>query len=319
MKRQNGTITLDSRPGEGTQVRLSSSRRRPSGRCTDGRRKTAIAPSWGDGLKHAAQPSPYCRLGASRATPVLVLRGAVDAHPDFASPARGQPSGAGRRVDCRGARRRSPSGRRRLLRVARLAHLHAPVRYADGAGRRRRCSGRRPLPSPGMGNPGMQAPAARGRRFGGGFFAGLLGAGLLGALLGGGFFGGLGGIASMIGLLLPGRPRGRGGDAGAVRFFRRRNASRPAPARPTPARSLDGEQGPRRPDRRCARGPAGGMFRGGQRPPQARPVQIGPADYQSFERLLGDIQDAYSREDRGDPRQPGDARDGRLLRRGAAQ
>jgi predicted lipid-binding transport protein (Tim44 family) len=44
-------------------------------------------------------------------------------------------------------------------------------------------------------------------------------------------------------------------------------------------------------------GTGAGMF-GGQRPPQTRPVQIGPADYQAFERLLGDIQDAYSREDR---------------------
>ncbi|QGY03361.1 hypothetical protein MMSR116_16795 [Methylobacterium mesophilicum SR1.6/6] len=152
-------------------------------------------------------------------------------------------------------------------------------------------------PSPGMGSPGMQAPAATGRRFGGGFFAGLLGAGLIGALLGGGFFGGLGGLASMIGLLF---------QVGlvvlvvmlALRFFRRR--SEPAGAGAPYARSsLDDRPGP------GPGGPAGGvpggagagMF-GGQRPPQTRPVQIGPADYQAFERLLGDIQDAYSREDR---------------------
>ncbi|MDP4002540.1 TIM44-like domain-containing protein [Methylobacterium sp. NEAU K] len=148
-------------------------------------------------------------------------------------------------------------------------------------------------PSPGMTNPGMQAPAATGRRFGGGFFAGLLGAGLLGALLGGGFFGGLGGLASMIGLLF---------QVGLVvlvvmmvlRFFRRRNE--PAGAGAPYARSnLDGVQGPGSP--KGSQGPAGGMF-GGPRPAQARPVQIGPADYQAFERLLGDIQDAYSREDR---------------------
>ncbi|MBE7244475.1 MAG: TIM44-like domain-containing protein [Actinomycetospora chiangmaiensis] len=147
-------------------------------------------------------------------------------------------------------------------------------------------------PSPGMGSPGMQAPA-QGRRFGGGFFAGLLGAGLIGALLGGGFFGGLGGLASMIGLLF---------QVGlvvlvvmlALRFFRRR--SEPAGAGAPYARSsLNGQQGPSGP---MGGAPAGaGMF-GAQRPPQTRPVQIGPNDYQAFERLLGDIQEAYSREDR---------------------
>jgi predicted lipid-binding transport protein (Tim44 family) len=150
-------------------------------------------------------------------------------------------------------------------------------------------------PSPGMGSPGMQAPAAPGRRFGGGFFAGLLGAGLLGALLGGGFFGGLGGLASMIGLLF---------QVGllvlvvmlALRFFRRR--SEPAGAGAPYARSsFDDQPGRGGPMGGAPGGPGAGMA-GGQRPPQARPVQIGPADYQAFERLLGDIQDAYSREDR---------------------
>lgn len=153
-------------------------------------------------------------------------------------------------------------------------------------------------PSPGMGSPGMQAP---GRRFGGGFFAGLLGAGLIGALLGGGFFGGLGGLASMIGLLF---------QVGlvvlvvmlALRFFRRRNEPAGAGA-PYARSSLDDQPGARGPmggaPGGAPGGPApGGMFGGGQRPPQTRPVQIGPADYQAFERLLGDIQDAYSREDR---------------------
>jgi predicted lipid-binding transport protein (Tim44 family) len=151
-------------------------------------------------------------------------------------------------------------------------------------------------PSPGMGSPGMQAPAATGRRFGGGFFAGLLGAGLIGALLGGGFFGGLGGLASMIGLLF---------QVGlvvlvvmmALRFFRRRNEPAGAGA-PYARSSLDDQQGSRGPIGGAQGGPATGMFGGGQRPPQTRPVQIGPADYQAFERLLGDIQDAYSREDR---------------------
>lgn len=160
---------------------------------------------------------------------------------------------------------------------------------------------------PGMTNPGMQAPNT-GRRFGGGFFAGLLGAGLLGALLGGGFFGGLGGIASMLGLLL---------QVGlvvmlvafAVRWFRRRN--QPAGAGAPYARShLNDGPNPGPTGNPLGMGggmgmAGGGMGQGagamganGQRPVQARPVQIGPNDYQSFERLLGEIQDAFSHEDR---------------------
>lgn len=151
-------------------------------------------------------------------------------------------------------------------------------------------------PSPGMTNPGMQAPAG-GRRFGGGFFAGLLGAGLLGALLGGGFFGGLGGLASMIGLLF---------QVGlvlvvvmlALRFFRRR--SEPAGAGAPYARSsLEGgpNGGAGMGGPMGGQGPAAGMA-GGGRPPLKRPVQVAEADYKAFERLLGDVQDAYSREDR---------------------
>lgn len=147
-------------------------------------------------------------------------------------------------------------------------------------------------PSPGMNNPGMANPgmqAAR-PRFGGGFFAGLLGAGLLGALLGGGFFGGLGGIASMIGLLL---------QVGlligvvmlAMRFFRRRNE----PAAASYARNAS--DGPNPGMGNTMGGGNAGPY-AAPRQPQMRQVQIGPNDYQAFERLLGDIQDAYSREDR---------------------
>jgi predicted lipid-binding transport protein (Tim44 family) len=158
-------------------------------------------------------------------------------------------------------------------------------------------------PSPGMANPGMQANRPR---FGGGFMAGLLGAGLLGALFGAGFFGGLGGLASMLGMLL---------QVGllvvvvmlAIRFFRRRNESAaPSYARTGPANGAGpggplgggmggnmggGMGGP-------AAGPTGGAAMGAQRAPQMRKVQIGPNDFQAFERLLGDIQDAYSREDK---------------------
>lgn len=152
-------------------------------------------------------------------------------------------------------------------------------------------------PSPGMNNPGMQAPAAR-PRFGGGFMAGLLGAGLLGALLGGGFFGGLGGIASMLGLLL---------QVGlvvllvsfAVRWFRRRNGQPAAAGAPYARTGMDPNAGPGGGSTGTG-GPGagiGGMMGGAQRPPQQRPVQIGPNDFQAFEKLLGEVQDAYSHED----------------------
>ncbi|GJD87986.1 TIM44-like domain-containing protein [Methylobacterium hispanicum] len=151
---------------------------------------------------------------------------------------------------------------------------------------------------PGMTNPGMQPQ--QGRRFGGGFMAGLLGAGLIGALLGAGFSGGLGGIASFLGLML---------QIGlvvllvafAVRWFRRRNEQQqPAGAGAPYARQALNE-GPNRNPMGAggpASGPMGGMMGGQPRPQQQRPVQIGPNDFQSFERLLGEIQDAYSHEDK---------------------
>jgi predicted lipid-binding transport protein (Tim44 family) len=148
---------------------------------------------------------------------------------------------------------------------------------------------------PGMGNPGMSPAAAQRPRFGGGFMAGLLGAGLLGALLGGGFFGGLGGIASFIGLML---------QVGllvllvtfAVRWFRRRQG---APAAAGHARSTLEGNGPGPGTMGGGAAPLGGTGRGPApvQPAQARPVQIGPGDFQSFEIALNGVQDAYGRED----------------------
>ncbi|MCJ2032774.1 TIM44-like domain-containing protein [Methylobacterium sp. J-068] len=154
-------------------------------------------------------------------------------------------------------------------------------------------------PGPAMGNPGMNQAAQPGRRFGGGFMAGLLGAGLLGALLGGGFFGGLGGIMSFLGLLL---------QVGlvvmlvafAVRWFRRRQDT---PAAAGLARS-DLQSGARPNPAPMAGAPLGGGTASAQargpapvQPVQARPVQIGPGDFQSFEIALNDVQAAYGRED----------------------
>lgn len=154
-----------------------------------------------------------------------------------------------------------------------------------------------PQPGPGMNNPGFQAPA-QGRRFGGGFFAGLLGAGLLGALLGGGFFGGLGGIASFLGLLL---------QVGlvvlliafAVRWFRRRQGE-PAAAAPYARTQMGGGSGMGGGGGMGGFGGVGGGSSAGaaQRPVQTRPVKVSPQDFQTFEVLLGKVQDAFSREDR---------------------
>jgi predicted lipid-binding transport protein (Tim44 family) len=148
------------------------------------------------------------------------------------------------------------------------------------------------------GNPGAgSAGGGLFNRAGGGFFnrpgllgglaAGFLGAGLFGMLFGGGLFSGLGGFSSILGLIL---------QIVLIVFVvrlamswwqRRQMASAPAYAGP-------------------AAGPAGagntstssnfsGMGFGlgsGSAPPQ-----IQPADYEAFERLLVDMQKAFSDED----------------------
>jgi predicted lipid-binding transport protein (Tim44 family) len=124
--------------------------------------------------------------------------------------------------------------------------------------------------------------------FGGGLFggiaAGFLGAGLFGLLFGQGFFGGMAGFASIIGLLL---------QVVLVvivarlifAWWQRRNAPAPAyaAARPAAAHSFGG---------------LGGMWGGSAAaPPAGEPLTIAKSDYDAFERLLGDVQAAYSTED----------------------
>lgn len=147
------------------------------------------------------------------------------------------------------------------------------------------------------GSPGMGAPAA-GAAAKGGFFnrpgmgmlgglaAGFLGAGLLGMLFGGGLFSGLGGLSSIIGLLL---------QVGliiivvrlAMSWWQRRNAPAAAYAgpSPTPAAPPAGAQT----SYRSGFGLGGGS--------SAPPLVISPEDYEAFEKLLGDIQAAWSNED----------------------
>lgn len=127
------------------------------------------------------------------------------------------------------------------------------------------------------------AGAGRGLAGRGGFMGGLLGAGLLGMLLGYGFMGGMGGIASFLGLLL---------QIGLVvflgmlawRFFQRR--FQPAAAGGAPLH------------REAATGPAGGM-QGATGAARQRPIEIGQQDYDSFERLLHQVEEAYGAEDTG--------------------
>jgi predicted lipid-binding transport protein (Tim44 family) len=149
----------------------------------------------------------------------------------------------------------------------------------------------RTMTQPGNNGGGYGAPAGGGLFGGrggmlGGLAAGFLGAGLLGMLFGGGLFSGIGGISSIFGLLLQivlivfvARM--------AMAWWQRRNqpayagnASPLAPGSQPNARS-------------------GMMGFGGFGGASSAPLQIQPADYEAFERLLGDIQAAWSNEDVG--------------------
>jgi predicted lipid-binding transport protein (Tim44 family) len=139
------------------------------------------------------------------------------------------------------------------------------------------------------GSPGVGAPAAAGGGFFnrpgmgmlGGLAAGFLGAGLLGMLFGGGMFGGLGGLSSIFGLIL---------QIGliiivvrlAMSWWQRRHATASAYAGPAAGPGAQSSF-------RTATG--FGMGSG------SAPLEILPADYEAFERLLGEIQAAWSNED----------------------
>ncbi|TMI99804.1 MAG: hypothetical protein E6G97_21235 [Alphaproteobacteria bacterium] len=148
-----------------------------------------------------------------------------------------------------------------------------------------------------MTQPGTTSTAARppvsqpgglfggfGRGLAGGLLGGLLGAGLIGMLMGNGFLGGLAGFASILGLLL---------QIGLIvvvgmlifRWWQRR--SQPQPAYAGMPRDADVQQ-------RTALGGFGG---GGAAAPATEPLEIKPEDFDTFERLLGEIQTGYGRED----------------------
>jgi predicted lipid-binding transport protein (Tim44 family) len=137
------------------------------------------------------------------------------------------------------------------------------------------------------GSPGLGAPAAGGGFFNrpgmgmlGGLAAGFLGAGLLGMLFGGGMFGGLGGLSSIFGLIL---------QIGliiivvrlAMSWWQRRQAPASAYAGAPAAGAASSFRS----------GTGFGLGSG------SAPLEITPSDYEAFERLLGEVQDAWSNED----------------------
>jgi predicted lipid-binding transport protein (Tim44 family) len=137
------------------------------------------------------------------------------------------------------------------------------------------------------GSPGVGAPATTGGGFFnrpgmlGGLAAGFLGAGLLGMLFGGGMFSGLGGLSSILGLIL---------QIGlivivvrlAMSWWQRRHTPAPAyaGAGPTPGAAST-----------FRTGTGFGLGSGNA------PLEIAPGDYEAFERLLSEIQAAWSNED----------------------
>ena len=156
--------------------------------------------------------------------------------------------------------------------------------------------------APSYANPGMGAAAAQAarpsfaRNMMMGIGAGLLGAGLFGLLSGSGFFGGLASLAGMFGFLLQ-IALIAGIVMLAIRFFRRR--SEPALAGAGAPYARQGYDAPPAAQR------MGGFGMGGVAAAAPKPEQIELAgeDFNSFERLLGEINAAYSNEDEAALRQ----------------
>lgn len=143
---------------------------------------------------------------------------------------------------------------------------------------------------PGAASTGMGGAFNRPGLFGGGLLGGLaagfIGAGLLGLLFGHGMAGGLGGFASFLGLALQ---VGLLAFIGMMLFRMWQGRRQPALA-----------GGPALRDIGVNRSGLGAMPMGGGAVPQSGPsdaIGIKPADYEAFERLLGEIQAAYSAED----------------------
>ena len=155
----------------------------------------------------------------------------------------------------------------------------------------------RSMTQPGQGGINSTArPAAQpgglfggfGRGLAGGLLGGLLGAGLFGMLFGGGFFSGIAGFASILGLLL---------QVGLVvmvgvllyRWWQRR--SHPQAAYAGAAGGMGADNAPR--------SMLGGGFGGNAAHRRASRCRSRTRTSNTFEKLLGEIQTAYGREDLG--------------------
>ncbi|PDT91114.1 hypothetical protein CO669_03545 [Bradyrhizobium sp. Y36] len=150
---------------------------------------------------------------------------------------------------------------------------------------------------PGAGMNSAASAPARGGLFGraggfmGGLAAGFLGAGLLGMLFGGGLFGGLGGLSSILGLII---------QIVLVVFVVRLAMSwwqrRHAPQAAYANADAGSAQAPQT-NYRSGGGLGGGLGGFGFGGANNAPLEIKPDDYEAFERLLGEIQAAWSNED----------------------
>ena len=161
-----------------------------------------------------------------------------------------------------------------------------------------------PQTAPNAANPGMNAAAqaarpSMGRSLMMGLGAGLLGAGLFGMLSGAGFFAGLSSLAGMLGFLLQ-----IGLIAGAIflaiRFFRRRSEPQLAGAG-APLGRMNGAMGGQPQNPNLARmnlgGLAGGLGGGAATAAvQTQPIELQGQDFADFERLLSEVNEAYSNE-----------------------
>jgi len=135
--------------------------------------------------------------------------------------------------------------------------------------------------------PGLLGGGMFGGGLLGGLAAGFIGAGLFGMLFGHGIGGGMGGFASILGLLL---------QVALVvivarlawAWWQRRNQ----PAMAGGPSNRDNQS-----DSRPAFGGFAGFGGGASAPPADEPIEVTPADFDAFEKLLGDIQMAYGRED----------------------
>ena len=151
----------------------------------------------------------------------------------------------------------------------------------------------RTFAQPGAPAAGAAAGAAKGGFFSkpgmgmmmGGLAAGFLGAGLFGMLSGGGLAGGLGGLSSIIGLVL---------QLGLI-FIVVKLAMSWWQRRHTPANAYANSPAPgAAPPQTGGFGCGMGFGLGSSSP---APLEIQPADYEAFERLLGETQAAWSNED----------------------